>query len=76
MKCNRKDPSKLSQADLAKLQRVLENNEMPIAKFRHLHWGSKPDEQEKVALLNWIREARKMSLPLYQKTPPMLMPIV
>ena len=36
---------------------------MPIAKFRHLHWGSKPDEQEKVALLNWIREARKMSLP-------------
>ena len=44
-----KDPSKLSQADLAKLQRVLENNEMPIAKFRHLHWGSKPDEQEKVA---------------------------
>jgi len=58
-----KDPSKLSQADLAKLQRVLENNEMPIAKFRHLHWGSKPDEQEKVALLNWIREARKMSLP-------------
>ena len=58
-----KDPSKLSQADLAKLQRVLENNEMPIAKFRHLHWGSKQDEQEKVALLNWIREARKMSLP-------------
>ena len=58
-----KDPSKLSQADLAKLQRVLENNEMPIAKFRHLHWGSKPDEQEKVTLLNWIREARKMSLP-------------
>ena len=58
-----KEPSKLSQADLAKLQRVLENNEMPIAKFRHLHWGSKPDEQEKVALLNWIREARKMSLP-------------
>ncbi|WP_295671550.1 heme-binding domain-containing protein, partial [uncultured Haemophilus sp.] len=58
-----KDPSKLSQADLAKLQRVLENNEMPIAKFRHLHWGSKPDEQEKVALLNWISEVRKMSLP-------------
>lgn len=68
-----KDPSKLSQADLAKLQRVLENNEMPIAKFRHLHWGSKPDEQEKVALLNWIREARKMSLP---KETPMLMQIV
>ena len=68
-----KEPSKLSQADLAKLQRVLENNEMPIAKFRHLHWGSKPDEQEKVALLNWIREARKMSLP---KETPMLMQIV
>ncbi|OOF58323.1 cytochrome-c peroxidase [Rodentibacter myodis] len=58
-----KDPSKLSQADLAKLQQVIENDEMPLAKFRHLHWGSKPNEQEKLLLLNWIREQRKMLLP-------------
>lgn len=32
-----KDPSKLSEVDLAKLERVIENNEMPVAKFRHIH---------------------------------------
>ena len=42
-----KDPSKLSEVDLAKLERVIENNEMPVATFRHLHWGSRPDENEK-----------------------------
>ncbi|OOF80552.1 cytochrome-c peroxidase [Rodentibacter caecimuris] len=62
-----KDPSKLSQADLAKLQRVIENNEMPLPEFTHLHWGSKPDDQEKAFLLNWIREKRQMLLP--QGTP-------
>lgn len=58
-----KDSTKLSQADLAKLQRVIENNEMPLAEFSHLHWGSKLDEQEKTFLLNWIREKRQMLLP-------------
>ena len=58
-----KDPSKLSEVDLAKLERVIENNEMPVATFRHLHWGSRPDENEKTTLLNWIREQRKAFLP-------------
>ena len=58
-----KDPSKLSEVDLAKLERVIENNEMPVAKFRHIHWGSRPDENEKTTLLNWIREQRKAFLP-------------
>lgn len=52
------DPDKLSEADLAKLERVLLNNEMPIATFLHLHWGSRPDEAEKATLLNWIHEQR------------------
>ena len=47
-----KDPSKLSEVDLAKLERVIENNEMPVAKFRHIHWGSRPDDSEKTTLLN------------------------
>ena len=58
-----KDPSKLSEVDLAKLERVIENNEMPVAKFRHIHWGSRPDDSEKTTLLNWIREQRKAFLP-------------
>lgn len=62
-----KNPSKLSEVDLAKLERVIENGEMPIAKFRHIHWGSRPDEDEKTTLLNWIREQRKAFLPANTK---------
>ena len=58
-----KDPSKLSEVDLAKLERVIENNEMPVAKFRHIHWGTRPDDSEKTTLLNWIREQRQAFLP-------------
>lgn len=57
------DPSKLSEADLAKLQRVIENDEMPIAKFIHLHWGSRPDADEKKAILDWVADQRQRFLP-------------
>lgn len=58
-----KDPSKVSEVSLAKLERVLLNDEMPIVKFRHVHWGSKPDSEEKALVLDWIRELRKQFLP-------------
>jgi len=54
-----KDPTKLSEVSLAKLEQVLINDEMPVAKFVHLHWGSRPDLEEKTTLLNWIREQRQ-----------------
>lgn len=54
-----KDPSKLSEVSLAKLERVTLNDEMPIARFTHVHWGSKPNDEEKMLLLSWIREQRK-----------------
>ncbi|MGC7560644.1 cytochrome c peroxidase [Pasteurella sp. PK-2025] len=54
-----KDPTKLSEVSLAKLEQVLINDEMPIAKFVHLHWGTRPDSDEKARLLNWIRTQRK-----------------
>lgn len=58
-----KDPNKVSEVGLAKLERVLLNDEMPIVKFRHVHWGSKPDAEEKALVLDWIRELRKQFLP-------------
>ncbi len=58
------DPSKLSEADLAKLEQVILNDQMPIAKFFHIHWGSRPDEQEKKAIIDWIHQQRKAFLPL------------
>lgn len=57
------DPSKLSEADLAKLEQVILNDQMPIAKFFHIHWGSRPDEQEKKAIIDWIHQQRKAFLP-------------
>ncbi|MCK3655358.1 cytochrome-c peroxidase [Pasteurellaceae bacterium Macca] len=54
-----KDPNKLSEVNLAKLEKVLINNEMPIAQFIHFHWGSRPDEAEKERVLTWIREQRQ-----------------
>lgn len=53
-----KDPSKLSEADLAKLEQVIRNDEMPIAKYIHVHWGSRPNEQEKAVVLDWIKAQR------------------
>ncbi|MDG6464534.1 cytochrome-c peroxidase [Glaesserella parasuis] len=53
-----KDPTKLSEADLAKLETVLRNDTMPIASFIHIHWGSRPDEQEKKTVLDWIHQQR------------------
>ena len=65
-----KDPSKLSQADLAKLQRVLENNEMPIAIFTgEVNQMSKKKWH---CLTGFVKHVKC----LYQKKPPMLMPIV
>lgn len=58
-----KDPSKLNEVDLAKLEQVIANDRMPIAKFIHIHWGSRPDKQEKETLLNWIHQQREMFLP-------------
>ncbi|AWX13971.1 cytochrome-c peroxidase [Mergibacter septicus] len=53
------DPEKISTATLAKLERVILNNEMPLKSFVHLHWGSSLDSQEQETLLNWIREQRQ-----------------
>lgn len=52
-------PDKLSEVDLAKLERVLINDEMPIPSFVHLHWGSRPNEEEKALLQDWIHIQRE-----------------
>ncbi|WP_427834477.1 cytochrome c peroxidase [Actinobacillus pleuropneumoniae] len=54
-----KDPSKLSEADLAKLEQVIRNDEMPVAKYIHIHWGSRPDEAQKKIILDWVTAQRQ-----------------
>lgn len=53
------DPEKISAATLAKLERVVLNNEMPLKSFIHLHWGSSLNSQEQETLINWIHQQRQ-----------------
>lgn len=48
----------VSEAALAKLQFEIEQDAMPPARYRLLHWGSALTAEEKGALLGWIRAAR------------------
>ena len=68
-----KDPSKLSQADLAKLQRVLE-----IMKCQLLNSDISTGEVNQMSKKKWhcLTGFVKHVKCLYQKKPPMLMPIV
>ncbi|MDH2999964.1 cytochrome-c peroxidase [Chelonobacter oris] len=52
-------PEKLSAASLAKLERVVINDEMPTKSFVHLHWGSSLNAEEQKVLLDWIRQQRQ-----------------
>lgn len=56
-------PQNLSPAALAKLERVVLNDEMPTKAFIHLHWGSSLDADEQKMLLDWIRQQRQAQLP-------------
>lgn len=55
-------PQNLSASALAKLERVVINDEMPVKSFIHVHWGSSLNAQEQKVLLDWIREQRQAYL--------------
>ncbi len=56
---NRKDPPTVSEATLAKLERVVSQGTMPPARFVALHWNSSLSEADKAAVLGWIHETRR-----------------
>lgn len=58
-----KDARQLSEVDLAKLERVLENNEMPTSEFKKLHWGSGLTDAERKMVIDWIHQKRQQFLP-------------
>ncbi len=47
-----------SEAVLAKIQYAVENDSMPPGNYRLMHWDSGLSENDKAALLGWIRSAR------------------
>ncbi len=56
---NRQDPPTVSEATLAKLERVVSMGTMPPARFVALHWSSSLSEADKAAVLGWIHETRR-----------------
>ena len=51
-------PAPVSEAVLAKIQHVMDDDTMPPSDYRLMHWGSGLASDEKAALLAWIRNAR------------------
>lgn len=60
---NRQDPPSVSAATLAKLERVMENGTMPPRRYVALHWNARLSKADKARVLEWIRTARKASVP-------------
>ncbi|MBB3004295.1 cytochrome c peroxidase [Paraburkholderia tropica] len=53
------DGAKPGEADLAKLERVAQNDTMPPARFRAVHWGTGLSAGDRHTLLDWIAHERK-----------------
>jgi cytochrome c peroxidase len=55
---NKPLPGKISEVALAKMEWVVLNDTMPPAKFAMVHWGSRLNDGEKKAILEWVRIVR------------------
>jgi cytochrome c peroxidase len=51
-------PTPANEAVLAKIQRVVETDSMPPKDYCLMHWGSALNNDDKTALMAWIRDAR------------------
>lgn len=49
---------KVSEVDLAKVEKVIQDGTMPLAKYYLVHWGSSMTDTEKTMAMDWIRIAR------------------
>lgn len=53
----------VGEVDLAKVEKVIQDGTMPMAKYYLVHWGSSITDTEKTIALNWIRDQRAASYP-------------
>jgi cytochrome c peroxidase len=44
-----------TRQEAARLLRVVENNEMPIAPYRLMHWNSVISEEDSIAVADWLK---------------------
>ena len=54
---------KVSEVDLAKVEKVIQDGTMPMAKYYLVHWGSSLIDSEKTLALDWIRNTRALAYP-------------
>lgn len=54
---------KVSEVDLAKVEKIIQDGTMPMAKYYLVHWGSSLIDSEKTLALDWIRNTRALAYP-------------
>lgn len=54
-------PTPANEAVLAKIQRVMEIGSMPPGDYQMMHWGSGLTDNDKTALMSWIRHGRALA---------------
>lgn len=58
-----KNGTLVGQVDLAKVEKVIQDGTMPMAKYYLVHWGAAVSETEKTMFLDWIADYRKAHYP-------------
>ena len=53
-----KTGGEINAVDLAKVEKVVIDNRMPMAKYYLMHWGSQLTEEKREIVLDWVRSER------------------
>ena len=56
---NLKTDSDFNPVDLAKIEKVVLDNRMPMAKYYLMHWGSQLTKEKRAVVLDWIAMTRE-----------------
>ncbi len=58
-----KSGEKVSEVDLAKVEKVVADGTMPPSKYYMVHWGAYINAKEKAVVLDWIKDTRAKFYP-------------
>lgn len=58
-----KNGEKVSEVDLAKVEKVIKDGTMPLAKYYLIHWGSSMTAKKTEISLDWIKNYRAQAYP-------------
>lgn len=58
-----KNGEKISEVDLAKVEKVIKDETMPLAKYYLIHWGSSMTAKKAEISLDWIKNYRAQAYP-------------